>query len=127
MHIYAVLRVKLVLYNMELCWLYYYCRRGYALNCYFAHVAVELIFVLSGIKRKLTNWAKMRGHDDLQGWMKSITNHLYWTVTFSVERVSRLAAFTGMFNHITDVNVHESDVFPGCLHPESSINWIIAG
>ena len=36
----------------------------------------------------------MRGHDDLLGWIKSITNHLYWTVTFNAERVSRLAAFS---------------------------------
>ena len=69
----------------------------------------------------------MRGHDDLQGWIKSITNHLYWTVTFRVERVSRLVAFTSMFNHITDVNVHEEDVFAKCLHQEISRKWIAAG
>ena len=34
--------------------------RENALNCYFAHVAVELIFVLSGNKKKHTNRAKMR-------------------------------------------------------------------
>ena len=34
--------------------------RENALKCYFAHVAVELIFVLSGNKKKLTNRAKMR-------------------------------------------------------------------
>ena len=88
---------------------------------------MELIFVLSGIKKKLTNQAKMRGHDDLQGWIKSITNHLYWSVTFSVEKVSRLAAFTSVFNHITNVHVHEDDVFPKCLHPQISRKWIIAG
>ena len=51
--------------------------REYALNRYFAQVAVELICVLLGIKKKLTNWAKMRGHDDLQGWIKSYCHFIY--------------------------------------------------
>ena len=65
-----------------------------------------------GIKKKLAKQAKVRGYEELNTWIKSITNHLYWSIDYSSEGGLRTAAFTSLFNHITDIHVHDG-VFPG--------------
>ena len=52
-----------------------------------------------GIKKKLAKQAKVRGYEELNTWIKSITNHLYWSIDYSSEGGLRTAAFTSLFNH----------------------------
>ena len=79
-----------------------------------------------GIKKKLAKQAKVRGYEELNTWIKSITNHLYWSIDYSSEGGLRTAAFTSLFNHITDIHVHDG-VFPVCLHDTLQRKWLKPG
>ncbi|XP_050023974.2 uncharacterized protein [Dermacentor andersoni] len=75
---------------------------------------------VKGILKQLT--AISKGHDckELQPWVKSIQNHLYWAVATShSHRKQIVAQWLSLLNHIKDVHIHRSTVFPACLHEET--------
>lgn len=70
---------------------------------------------------------QIRGYEELNGWLKSITNHLYWSVSFTSEECLRVAAFSTLFNHVTDIHVHDG-ALERCLHPTNiQRKWLKPG
>ena len=93
----------------------------------FAWLLLFLFYILfTGIKKKLTKQSKIRGYEDLKDWIRSISNHLYWCIDYTSEGVLRVAAFTSLFNHITNIHVHP-EPFQTCLHGPVNRKWLKPG
>ena len=59
-----------------------------------------------------------KGVEVIGKWEKSIINHLYWSVCWTVDGNPDVikAKWLSLENHIHDVHQGHSDVFPQCLH-----------
>lgn len=80
-----------------------------------------------GIKKKLCKQAKIKGYSALSDWIKSITNHLYYSVSYTSDRLTRKAVFLSLLNHVTNIHIHDDQLFPVCLHSTVNRKWIRAG
>ncbi|XP_071138376.1 uncharacterized protein [Mytilus edulis] len=75
--------------------------------------------IAKGIYQKLETRAKKKDTGDIRPWIKSIVNHTYWVAASSGEdQNEKIHKWTSISNHIMNKHVHESDVFPQCIHGE---------
>ncbi|VDI11931.1 Hypothetical predicted protein, partial [Mytilus galloprovincialis] len=75
--------------------------------------------IAKGISKKLETRAKKKDTRDIRPWIKSIVNHTYWVAASSWEdQNENIHKWTSISNHIMNKHVHESDVFPQCIHGE---------
>ena len=82
------------------------------------------------IKKKLTKAAKKKSCRDLQGWIKSIVNHFWWSVSTCEGNESMLMEkWTSILYHVS--NIHEfsdNKYFTKCNHAEIGERvWITPG
>ncbi|CAC5383151.1 unnamed protein product [Mytilus coruscus] len=69
--------------------------------------------------KKLETRAKKKDTGGIRPWIKSIVNHTYWVAASSGEDQNvKIHKWTSISNHIINKHVHESDVFPQCIHGE---------
>ena len=49
-------------------------------------------------------------------WIKSISNHLYWSAATGKSSDEVVARWTSVTNHVQNIHVHENHMFSSCLH-----------
>ena len=76
------------------------------------------MFKFSGLKKKLFAISKEKDCGELQQWIKSIINHLYWTAATSegLEADVILARWLSLNNHIINIHSDHSALFTTCEH-----------
>nr|XP_022335990.1 uncharacterized protein LOC111132471 [Crassostrea virginica] len=74
--------------------------------------------VAKGLKKKLFALSKEKDCSEIQQWIKSIINHLYWIASTSLGLEAEVvwARWTSLCNHIIDVHIEHSAVFNSCEH-----------
>ena len=82
-----------------------------------------------GVRKKLEALAKERDCGDLQPWIQSIINHLYWSAVSSRDdpKGTILAKWQSITNHICDIHSGHHELFPRCLHKNIERNWLKNG
>ena len=75
-------------------------------------------FVYTGIKKKLEIIGKTKDCELVHEWIRSIVNHLYWSVSSCADGNSEEmeAKWTSLDNHVHNVHTHHSKIFKKCLH-----------
>jgi len=88
---------------------------------------INIISIYSGLKKKLVELGKLSPFRKITKWVRSITNHLYYSVK-STEPSSeeRRQQWLSVYNHIQNIHVHpELPLASACHHgelPERFIN-----
>ncbi|XP_070539206.1 uncharacterized protein [Ptychodera flava] len=74
--------------------------------------------IAKGLKKKLLAIANERECRELQPWIPSIINHLYWCAVSTPpgEPATVLAKWVSVLNHMVNVHTHNDALFPSCLH-----------
>nr|XP_043885369.1 uncharacterized protein LOC122771762 [Solea senegalensis] len=84
-----------------------------------------------GLSKKLLKISQNKDCEKLTKWLRSIKNHMYWTVASSTSVPERTAKWTSILNHVLDIHTHEDPAFPQCLHPirisKDRNKWLTAG
>lgn len=80
--------------------------------------------VAKGLSKKLETLGNEKGCSDVREWTKSIVNHLYWSAATSTTGDETLAKWESVANHVQDVHVHDSWLFPSCLHDNTQRKWL---
>ena len=72
---------------------------------------LTISYIIAGKKKKLFQ---------LQPWIKSLVNHLYWTAASSFDKGGEhmLAKWNSVGNHIINLHSGHSQLFFACEHPE---------
>jgi len=76
------------------------------------------------LKKKLLKVSKKKGCDDLEPWIRSINNHLYWAACSSETGEEVVDKVKSISNHVMNIHQHDSDRFPACTHGPISRNWL---
>jgi hypothetical protein len=73
---------------------------------------------ISGVKKKLMALAKEKECQDVSKWIKSITNHLYWTAASSREGDGELmvSKWKSVSGHVQNVHHGHEGQFKKCQH-----------
>ncbi|XP_026130139.1 uncharacterized protein LOC113110263 [Carassius auratus] len=71
-----------------------------------------------GLSKKLKQQSKNKKCVVLKKWLRSIRNHVYWSASTSTTGPEKVAKWTSIVNHIQNVHVHDSPIFPKCAHPD---------
>ncbi|CAG2218817.1 unnamed protein product [Mytilus edulis] len=79
---------------------------------------LDVWHVAKGLKKKLAKLSLEKDCKDLQPWIKSIVNHLYWTAASSTgqDQVVIVAKWYSILNHIINVHDGHGEEFPACQH-----------
>lgn len=74
--------------------------------------------VAKGLKKKLLALSKEKDCDELQPWIRSITNHLYWTAASTKEEDGELMKekWKSVANHIINKHCGHHEKFVQCTH-----------
>lgn len=81
---------------------------------------------ISAIKKKLVAAAKLRESGDLNRWIQSIVNHLYWCAGSSVEDQDLiLPKWISLVSHVANIHTHTDPLFPDCEHGELEKKWLL--
>ena len=73
--------------------------------------------LLTGLKKKLAEAAKLSAFRKLALWIRPITSHLHWVVKSSEPSTDvRLAKWKSLTNHMQNIHTHEDDAYPACEH-----------
>ncbi|KAL5016548.1 hypothetical protein ScPMuIL_006137 [Solemya velum] len=82
---------------------------------------LDVWHVSKGIKKKLLKLSVEKDCTDLQPWIRSLTNHLYWTAATSqgLENEVIMARWGSVLNHIINIHTGHSAVFVSCVHGEN--------
>nr|XP_055037185.1 uncharacterized protein LOC129424518 [Misgurnus anguillicaudatus] len=86
--------------------------RDHNINHYF-----DIWHVAKGLSKKIDKISTEKGSDLVKKWHRSITNHLYWSATFSKSGPEKIAKWTSIVNHMQNIHKHSNRAFPRCLHP----------
>ena len=78
---------------------------------YFYHLII-------GFRKKLEALAKQKDCDLVGKWLRSIINHLYWSVasTPDGDAEKMKVKWLSLDNHVHDVHSGHHGLFPNCLH-----------
>ncbi|XP_077427584.1 uncharacterized protein LOC144055469 isoform X3 [Vanacampus margaritifer] len=69
-----------------------------------------------GIAKKLDAISKTKGCEKLKLWIKSISNHVYFTAASCTSGPERIARWKAILNHVQDIHTHEEPLYPICEH-----------
>ncbi|XP_077564701.1 uncharacterized protein LOC144180190 [Haemaphysalis longicornis] len=76
-----------------------------------------------GVSKKLHAAAKQPGCRELEPWIKSVSNHLYWSAASSKGCHEMIVPkWQSLLNHIRGVHTHDSSLFPSCVHGSKAYN-----
>ena len=73
----------------------------------------------AGLKKKLVKLVK-KGYPELQEWIRSISNHLYWCAASGKDKNPDMivAKWMSVCDHIINKHKgHKNPLFPTCMHP----------
>ena len=67
---------------------------------------------------KLLKLAKEKECDELNKWIRSICNHMYWVAASTPDGNGplMLEKWQTVANHVINVHRHDGDLFPQCQH-----------
>lgn len=85
---------------------------------------------IKGIHKKILAKSKRRTCDVLGRWAQSISNHIYWAAASSGGNGQLVRdKFLSILNHVTNVHVGHSELFPSCEHEALADDreWIVKG
>lgn len=74
--------------------------------------------------------ANQKGNEDLNVWIHSLVNHLYWSATSTEQGDGDtiVAKWKSLANHLQNVHTHDDPLFPVCLHgPNQNKQWLKPG
>lgn len=77
---------------------------------------------LTEIQKELNKISKLKGCEDLAGWIKPCINHLYWSALSTYDGNGRVivAKFKSFLSHMTNKHDNlEDPVFNKCAHDEN--------
>ena len=79
-----------------------------------------------GVAKKLEQLAKQKDCEVVHQWVKSISNHLYWSAASSDNGDVMVAKWKSIGNHLQDIHEGHGELFPVCLHPQLEVNrkWL---
>ena len=79
---------------------------------------IKWSFTLTGLRKKLDALSKQKDCRIVGRWLKSLINHLYWSVVSTPEGDQALmkAKWLSVDNHIHNVHQGHSSNFLKCLH-----------
>lgn len=85
--------------------------------------------MLAGLKKKLAEISKLSPYRKLSKWIRSITNHLYWTVsTSNPSTVERKERWCSLQNHLQNIHSHpENKTFKECAHEPLPREFMVDG
>ncbi|KAK3104932.1 hypothetical protein FSP39_013440 [Pinctada imbricata] len=74
--------------------------------------------VAKGVKKKLISLAREKDCHEIQDWIQSISNHLYWSAASSQDGNGQLILqkWQSVANHVMNIHEHRGDLFPECAH-----------
>ncbi|XP_062601407.1 uncharacterized protein LOC134263113 [Saccostrea cucullata] len=74
--------------------------------------------VAKGLKKKLTAMSKEKGCEQLQEWIRSICNHLYWSAASTPDGNGRLMLeeWQSVANHVQNIHEHDGELYDTCPH-----------
>eukprot|EP00795_Rhopilema_esculentum_P011047 gene11047-19898_t len=74
--------------------------------------------IVLGFKKKATALSKQKGCEIIAGWIKSMSNHIYWCASTSSGGDGELilAKWLSLINHMHNIHEDHSDQFPSCEH-----------
>ncbi|XP_019640935.1 PREDICTED: uncharacterized protein LOC109482594 [Branchiostoma belcheri] len=90
----------------------------------------DLFHVSKSITKKISAEAKKKKNRDLQGWTKSISNHLWWCAsTCGGDDVELMEKWESLPNHIGNIHLFPDNVkFKKCEHPHlTDREWLKPG
>lgn len=78
----------------------------------------RLLMSSTVLQKNLLALVKTKDGRELQLWIKSITNHLYWVVSSTPEEDGKLmlVKWLSSVNQIKNVNHGHNNLFPTCAH-----------
>ena len=80
--------------------------------------------------KKLEKGAKAKDCHEIRPWIKSMSNHMYWVAASSGDDGDlKLAKWSSILNHVSNVHEGHSVEFPRCEHAEllEERQWIKKG
>lgn len=84
-----------------------------------------------GLFQKLDRLSHQTDCTVLKSWLRTIKNHLYWSVESSASRPERVAKWTSLINHMQNIHQHQNPLYPTCAHAEvkskQSQKWLQQG
>ncbi|XP_061193060.1 uncharacterized protein LOC133201277 [Saccostrea echinata] len=74
--------------------------------------------VAKGLKKKLTAMSKEKGYEQLQEWIRSICNHLYWSAASTPDGNGQLLLkkWQSVANHVQNIHEHDGELYNTCPH-----------
>jgi hypothetical protein len=89
----------------------------------------KILNFYTALRKKLEPLAKERNCKDLQQWIQSIINHLYWSATSSNDGPKEIivAKWKSVVSHVTNVHKGHHELFPQCLHDKVKRQWLKKG
>ena len=84
---------------------------------------LEIENVFSGFTKKVEALAKEKGCEDVRGWIKSISNHMYWCAASSEDQPGDLvvAKWQSIAHHVQNIHTGHGKLFPRCQHDDLSV------
>ncbi|XP_077867910.1 uncharacterized protein LOC100376482 [Saccoglossus kowalevskii] len=81
---------------------------------------VDVWHVAKGLQKKMLALSKEKECGILQDWIKSVTNHLYWTAASTPDGNGDLMMdkWTSVGNHIQNIHEGHGTFFPRCEHDD---------
>ncbi len=94
-----------------------HCGGNGSVSIYFTK-SILLSSINVGFTKKLTAASNDRDCEDLRHWIKSASNHMYWSAvsTPAGKGEITLAKWKSLVNHVTNVHDGHGDLFPSCAH-----------
>ena len=93
----------------------------YTCNIYVIYFRFHTTYLLTRYFRteeKLLARSKQRDCSDIQPWIKSMTNHVYWAAMTSEGESDEMimAKWNSLANHVINKHDNHHPLFPQCLH-----------
>ena len=81
----------------------------------------DLWHIVKGVSKKVLQASKEKGNEKIQGWLKGIRNHLYWSALSTKQGFGDLivAKWKSIMRHIANKPANHPDpLFRTCAHGE---------
>ena len=81
------------------------------------------------MKKKLAEASKLSSFRKVAKWLRSITNHLYWTVASTIPgSKERREKWSSLKNHMVNVHNHpQNEIFKPCEHGPLPTEFVVEG
>jgi len=66
----------------------------------------------------LDTLSKEKNCGDVNGWRRSIVNHMYYVAAMSDDPDESVAKWCSVVNHMQNIHEHDTWQYPRCTHPD---------